>query len=587
MKLITKSVTILFLIFISFYNSLLITPLFEQTTTNPYQIIGPTTEQNYNPQNNTIRYLLVTLGTIITSYGLYILDKKHQIKYINVFIVLIVTTSFTLSQVTTFNQKVGNIDMFHDGEQLGVGSAIQFFNKHPFTEMFFLHGYFADPGIALLSFNLFGTSIGSFYFLNTLFVIISFLLLIGILSMIIKDRFLFITLSFYLIAGSTIFSFSRDLLTFLFILLIFLVSTKKISLFKGLYLSTLITSFNFLYSLDRAYYTFAANGLFIFITGLSYITKKNNLQKIQHILKIVFPTTLAISTTTIIAIIFFGWKAFQEFFIITFFKIPQMKPFLDEYAFPKLIITSLFPYWIPIILIIGSTLLSLHYATKTKWNSLSPFLITINILALLYYRSAIGRSDLHHITYVFHIIVIAAIITGSIILTSQKSTTTKLLVYILASAIFLLPYINYQKLFLPPTYKVDDIIQFITLFDTKDERWISAEQQAVSTYISQNTSNNDYIFVYTNESVYYYLFNRQNPTRFYTIWFASPNYYQQEVINDLQKNKPKLIIYKSSFWSNKIDNIPNEKRLPIIEKWIKNNYIYDKTILSTEILKQK
>ncbi len=576
--------TLVFFIIISIYTAFLLTPFFEQPPTNPYQIIGPTTELNYNPQNNTIRYFIITFGSIGLFYLLMILKHLKKESLINIFFILMITASFTLSQTNTFSNRVGNIDMFHDGEQLGVASGIHFFNKQPFSEQFFLHGFFTDPGIALLSFKLFGTSIGSYYFLTGLLSVISFVVFIAVLTQLIKDRFIFITLCFYLIiGGNSGFSFSRDVITMMWLLVSYLITTQKLSQIKGVFLATCISFISFYYSIDRAFYLFVSNGFFTFLIVMYHFLKQKSLATAS---KTILASFSGLLLAVLIGLVSFGFTSYKEFINITFFRIPQIKPFLDEYYFPALSANSLFPYWIPIFLIIGSFSLAIYASHKTKFSLESIFLLTINMLSLLYYRSAIGRNDLPHVIYVIHIIIISTIITGLITAKIEKTTITKGLVYILTVLIFMLPYIDYQKV-LPPQFTTDELIQFATLPLTKDERWITSEQQEVSKYIKENSTITDTIFVYTNESAYYYLTERKNPTRFYTIWFASPNYYQREVITDLKKSKPKFIIYKNNYWSNNIDGISNQKRFPLLEKWMQEEYTLSKTIFSTEILSPK
>lgn len=124
-----------------------------------------------------------------------------------------------------------------------------------------------------------------------------------------------------------------------------------------------------------------------------------------------------------------------------------------------------------------------------------------------------------------------------------------------------------------PNYTLNELRAFLRLpYDITDEFYLTHEQKDAIAYITTNTASDDYVFVYTNEAAYYYFLRRRNPTRFYTVWFAQPDFYQDEVIRDLTANKPVFILYDSGYWSNNIDEIPKEKRLLRVNAWITQHY---------------
>ncbi len=91
----------------------------------------------------------------------------------------------------------------------------------------------------------------------------------------------------------------------------------------------------------------------------------------------------------------------------------------------------------------------------------------------------------------------------------------------------------------------------------------------------------------TNDASWYYLTDRPCPTRFQIVWLATPRFYQNEVIRDLETKKVKYILYKNdAIWMN-IDGIPNEKKLPILVKHIEDNYVFFREIHKNQIWARK
>ena len=159
--------------------------------------------------------------------------------------------------------------------------------------------------------------------------------------------------------------------------------------------------------------------------------------------------------------------------------------------------------------------------------------------------------------------------------------------YFGGGALFSLPFVSVVKLYTPPQYNLSDIRIFFKLPTIDDNYWLTDETRAVTDYIKSNSGRDDYVFVFVNDAAYYYLLQRQNPTRFYSSWFAEPNFYQNEMLADLMLHKPKFIIYNNAAATNHVDGIDNTIRLSGIDEWIKEHYSIDQEIGNTKILKEQ
>lgn len=137
---------------------------------------------------------------------------------------------------------------------------------------------------------------------------------------------------------------------------------------------------------------------------------------------------------------------------------------------------------------------------------------------------------------------------------------------------------------MPVEFSKESFKFFVSLTKIKDNYWINSEQKEVVRFIKRSTTKKDYVFVFNNEALYYYLFERNNPTKFIIPSIAEPKPYQQQIIRDLSKTPPKYVIYFSKNWPNNLDNISQQERLYIVNNWLLNNYKTTKKIKNTLIL---
>lgn len=585
--------TNIFLLITAFYTTVLLSPLIKLPYTNPYGVLGIAHEIQFNPLNNNLRFFFIIFGVPII---FFFLKKIAQLNFalVRLYFIGIIFLYYFFRQLKLYLSKFSNIDMFHDGEQLGVGSAMFLFDKQPFTEMFFLHGFFADPYIAYLSFKLFGYSIGSYYFFNSLLTLLTVLVFYLMLHKLIKNHVLFFTASIFFLGFIPIFTFyqGRELPVFLFLLIIYATATNKLPIFWGAFLTAFI-SFSALYiSIDRGLYIVATGLFFIF---LLFIAKSNYPFHLKNILKVIRQQTslmggylLGNISAVGLGIVFFGFKNFGAFLKITFSEIPKFSPIMFDYPYPYFSLHTLFPYWLPIIIITLEVIFIFYLFIYKRSFLLTQdrglLLAAVVFLVIISYKSALGRSDMLHITYISHILFLAAFLIVDYTILFIKHPYVRLTALCLPLVFFFLPFFNYKNVVNPPSYESHELKIYVSLPKMDDNFWLTDEQEKVRDFILNNTTEKDYLYVFTNEAAYYYLTKRKNPTRFYMNWFASPNFYEPDALKDLIANPPKYIVYTTGFWSDNIDYIPETERTKKINEWILTHYKEAQSIGSTKIL---
>ncbi|MDQ6947971.1 MAG: hypothetical protein M3256_17320 [Actinomycetota bacterium] len=88
-------------------------------------------------------------------------------------------------------------------------------------------------------------------------------------------------------------------------------------------------------------------------------------------------------------------------------------------------------------------------------------------------------------------------------------------------------------------------------------------------------NSNDWLFDFSNEPALYYYLLAQNPrTRYYHVSTAIPEVAQRDLIGDLQRDRPKLIVFTNTklglpMW----DSIPNMVRHYDVSQYILDNYV--------------
>ena len=112
-----------------------------------------------------------------------------------------------------------------------------------------------------------------------------------------------------------------------------------------------------------------------------------------------------------------------------------------------------------------------------------------------------------------------------------------------------------------------------TLINYKDEIFIDDNHREFINYYDNLTKKDNCVAIFTNEVAMYYFLKKTSCSKHYFMWATVPKKLQLEFMNDLQKQKPTFIIYKSD-----IDLFFNsDKVLTRTKQYIDENFkFYDK-----------
>jgi hypothetical protein len=338
-----------------------------------------------------------------------------------------------------------------------------------------------------------------------------------------------------------------------------------------------IPLFSFFYSIDRGLYLFFA---YVIIASLVYFTQiRKTVFNLSFLLSNVVGLGLAVG---ILALFFKGGAS--AFFKYTFVVMPKYKELTDGSIF---LINDNWYLLSCVILAANLFWLVYQFIKEVKINTgfflgltsfFEKYLIEFSMLivSIFFFRSALGRSDYEHIAYSSSVTYVLSI---NII---TKYYLRKIFAYkaIRMSVLILIFLITGLSLHFMAREGV--IHQNFPIGD-KDETYIPTNYVKTIKFLKNSLGQNEYFVTMTFEASWYYFVDKPCPIKFPVLWFAEPEFYQRDIIEDFKKKDIKYVLYKNKSWYNSIDGISTERRLPFLAKYLSSNYVYYKTIDDNEL----
>jgi hypothetical protein len=566
---------------------------------NAKGIVSPMTLNKVNPLDDTLRFLVFLLAPsilLVTVYYLYFSDSKSiRLKSEEV---AFPEESVSLSRRKHFNWAAvmgvalivalghptyhawGEFDAFHEGETLAAATDY-IEGKIPYKESLFVHGAFQDPIRAVLAFKLFGRSIGSVRGFESIMKILGFLILaIVLMNLFPAPHYVYI---FFLGLGALDFAakiffpsraslyilMPRDVITLVFFLTLIslfrLCQKKETQRGKILIFSVLFSCIPFLalgYSIDRGIYLCIAQ---VILSILIYKFLLIPDLRAQYILGIIFGAALGILGLGVLI----KW-AFGSFltFAFTFSRdseliYGQVYPIHKARFFIAAAIMALLLFRLTYLF-----LKKFHSFRKDFALSFKSFyrenLIECSffLLALIFFKSALGRSDAEHLAYslIIPLILLFFIVFQNVhrFLQGRKKILTRSVFVLIVLFIVISVYFIFSQSLLSKNFP----------FFQKDSEFIPTLSREPISFLEQNLSEDQEIYVFSSELAWYYYLNRASPVRWANIQMVGSETHQREVARDLNRKEVPYVIYMLKSW----DNIENSVKYPILSDYIHNHF---------------
>lgn len=486
-------------------------------------------------------------------------------------------------------------DGFHFGEAVGLSATFLEDPKLFYDKAYLIiHGFGLNviPGVIGLVLGgddkdiaIAGLVVDAHYTISTIFAFLIMLEIAAYISYRSKWKlFLIFTLVYFALHRVVIASLDRDVI---FLIQIFLaIRWMRLELseepgFKSRYRQIIYPAIlgfsiplSFLYVYDRAiYFMFLLVYLFAYfavVKGVRFSLKTGLFAFASILLScFIFSWTFGFSylPTTIEQILY--WSKYSGLF--------------TGWAYPKINIrfTEL-QNWLAIFLqSCCLTILCLRFYSErsTKGTSFKTFLnkngveIFLLMCAVVTMRVALGRSQDWYLTSrgFFSIFSFVTIISQPLIhrkasLPSFSSGFITVLIFCsffnmesVAAAVDVFGMVNY-----PSSVKA---ILSKTNTELLNPSYLEAAEQ-----IENDIAGQSCFYTLTSEGVWYRMLSMRPCSRYWNLLYSTSTESQKELIEEIQAERPKIILYSNQFWSNAIDGVPKETSHLLVHQYVWQYY---------------
>ena len=534
----------------------------------------------------------------------------------------------------------GNIDLFHEGERLApLNEMLR--GGVPFRDIYIQHGLFQNAYLAWFGSQLFEPTLFGVRSMEDILAPLGYVALYVLGLQVFRSRFLAAFICVLIAAGTEFWVSPRH--SFGLISFAFMANsvthfqethTNKVPTYVWkLLLAGLSTSLAFWYSTEVGLYTLGAIGLFLVIYvlqrgfGTARGSQESHPEKKR---REYLPPLISYGCGVLVGFLSVGiyflshgalddviWNSYIQCryqlatWGLAFPSLSKTLTLLSSDGWHAFIFSEGFRWYLPIciFLIIAAYLTYRGLSGTHSANTMKLLLLLLGGIA--FFRTALGRSDGGHLIYgaTFLWLLCLLPLEGGIVrmcrvglssLRGQRPWHAALkAAWVLIPIVIFCWYVGerhhplvgfnqkWQRLRQNP-FKQKTVAQELARAGSVDIPDDQVEQiQKVVAYIKENTAENEKIFDFTSQGAYYFFANRPGVSRFHQVSYASTPAMQQEVVAALEKDKTRLVIFKTGGWFDAVDGIPVEERHSLIAKYLQENYELAITINNTEILMRK
>ncbi|MFB3778469.1 MAG: hypothetical protein ACE141_12705 [Bryobacteraceae bacterium] len=496
-----------------------------------------------------------------------------------------------LLAVNLWGSKALGFDSFHDGESLSAGlSWVQ--GQVPYRDYVFIHGVLQDPGRAVLSFALFGKSIGSLRAVDHLARALILVLVATFLWQILRGRLEWVLLTLLALSalmasaaiGGERLPFSpvliqmRELPTLLFLNVVALIARRLEQQWSGRWTMAgltlayvLLPVLAYLVSVDRGLFLTAAMLLGIpLILGGRAAGPNDSLA-----LLLVAGAGILLGVVTLIVVLGSGWPAFWEYMTVYF---PQHYALIVGLEYPiRALAFFVAQAMLSAAAFVFMALLIRHFSARPEglaeaWHCFCRrrFLeVTLLTMTAVWFVGALTQADTWHLRLVtlpmylsLFYVVIRYFLDPLAARTGRTRLLTRLgwacaLLLVLAGSIRLLDgkvLANWLPVGVP------------------DARVVPAEMQLVSEYLKTAMRPEDTFFATDSNPSWYYLTGKVCPARFPISYLAAPPSCQREIIQSLESRQVRFVLTAAARESDARTNLLSRKSLSLLNRYVAGTY---------------
>jgi hypothetical protein len=184
------------------------------------------------------------------------------------------------------------------------------------------------------------------------------------------------------------------------------------------------------------------------------------------------------------------------------------------------------------------------------------------LLLFLFFDAALNGARMQKgISKILHAVLLLMLTIFTLALATQSS--------------FLRGMLDAAKARLDPEYKLSRValgvaVPSLTRGGVYYDEITAASLVTIQDFLERNTRPGEYVYFFPNEAAYYFLFDRNNPTRYAISYFAITTDQRRDLVAELEQKKPTYIVYSKSTW--RVDNIQEDIQVPEVVQYITHMY---------------
>ncbi|MFC1855287.1 hypothetical protein ACFL2A_01940 [Thermodesulfobacteriota bacterium] len=543
--------------------------LFDSHSTNVYRKLNGYTRDDNFFDDKTLRILTVVSRSIVLLWGISCAMHFFMLPF-----------------------EPTQLDLFHEGEFLT--PAYNYIKTSGlWTSSFFIHGAFYNPLSTVLGWMIFGLeTIGAsrimVYAIDNLNFIAVIFLFFSIVYSCAREKesinriilVQMLLLIFVVTHLSHQYFDKRDLPILVGVSFMLLGIKRKsflLSFIAGHF--SAVTVFN---ALDRgAYY----NLTLTFVMVITWYFSKDR----KGFTKIIIASTVGVLSGWLTFYLFVGHVEFLAFLdnahivydtvpLYAFWEIP-IPHFGDDEAY------RVIPMICIGIQILGALIFALKKYIPKKELHLLPAHSALVILSVLYFRSGLGRAEIHHVRYASSFAFIGvAFLMWMMIRHIKRRVFIRLTLVLLICINMTVALYQFSKLDISTIISAPTrISKFVK---APDRSFFTEDRWADIAMLQTIFENEPCILSLTNDASMPYLMKKPSCGEFFITWFASPKPLRDHLIADIKADSPNYILFKSHTFYNRFDNIENQERFPDVNNFILANYSPYQNVNGFEVYKR-
>lgn len=576
---------------------------------NPWHVVGNLTLQDYDPTNNVLRGYFLVLAPSIVLAALHVTCRharrmsacgdEHEIlrkrsrpsriqRAVGSTLLLAVAILAGLNAPTDIAH--GEFDSYHEGESLAA-AVLCSRGQAPYRDFMVVHGFYQDPGRALAAFALFGRSIGAVRCLASIVKLLTFALM-AVLAVLLCEFDPLVSLVLvgcYVLPqtwlmhmngvtlGPVVFTTGRYVCVFAFLVVLLLlhrvVAGRTLSASAALidgFAVGFVPVASFAMSVDVGFYLTASA---IVLLPLLYLA---------------FPFVQGMRMRTVsssivgaaAAVLVVAWSA--GFDIAAFVKLGLIvEPRAYALALGLKYPIELLPWLVVLALAAANTcwltckLLSKMQLPVPVRERVGEFVrgyfpeLALGVTSLALLRSSFSRSDWVHVAIGLGpvlLLSLSIVCRHALSVWLNKGVCRSL---VLAAAIVGVACGAYCGVARISTLS---LIEANFPLAVPDSAYITDDEKAAVDFLKASLAEHDGFYVLTSEGSWFYYLDKPPPTRFPCVIYATTDFMQRELVDDLEQANVKLIIVSNRNWSNAIDGISTPVRVPLVAKYVRAHY---------------